>query len=103
MKDMKGKVNKNEFIERIAKSNHIDQNQVKKVYDAIINELVDVLCEDKSLSLTGFGMFSLKSHKGHPVQFEAKKDKVDDYVVMRFTASDVLMSRIRGNIDDKKD
>ena len=95
---MKDKVNKNEFIDRVAKKADVSVGDVRKVYDAIVDEIVDVLCDDKSLSLTGFGMFALKSHKGHPVQFEAKQDKVDDYVVMRFTASDVLMQNIRHRI-----
>ncbi len=97
---MKNKVNKNEFIDRVVKRTGMDATSVRNVYDVIVDEIVNVLCEDKGLSLTGFGMFSLKEHKGHPVQFEAKQDKVDSYVVMRFTASDVLMQNIRKRMKD---
>ena len=95
---MRDKINKNEFLGRISKNTGVDPNVVKSIYNAIVSETVDVLCDNKNLSLTGFGVFSLKSHKGHPVQFEAKQDKVEDYIVMKFTASDVLISRIRENI-----
>lgn len=94
------KMNKNEFLSRIAKRNNLTLNDVKTVYDAIINELKIVVCSGQDLSLTGFGTFSLKKHKGHPVQFEAKSDVVNDYVVLKFTASDVLMSHIRAAYAD---
>lgn len=96
---MNNKVNKNEFIERIAKKNDMNAIVVRETYDAIVDEILDVLCEGNSLSLTGFGVFSLKKHKGHPVQFEAQNDKVDDYVVMKFAASDVLMNKIRSKMN----
>ena len=92
---MKNKVNKNEFLERIAEKNEIPLSEVRLVYDAIVDELKTVVCNGQDLSLTGFGTFSLKRHKGHPVQFEAKTDTVKDYVVLKFAASDVLMSKIR--------
>ena len=92
---MKQKVNKNEFIDIIAKDKNMDAGTVKTVYDAIIGTLTDIVCDGQSLSLTGFGTFSLKEHKGHPVQFEAKTESVGNYKVLKFTASDVLMSRIR--------
>lgn len=95
---MKQKVNKNEFIELIAKKNNMDVGTVKTVYDAIISQLTDIVCEGQSLSLTGFGTFTLREHKGHPVQFEARVKSVGGYKVLKFTASDVLMSRIRDRI-----
>lgn len=92
---MKRKVNKNEFLEVIAAKNDMEVKDVKTIYDAIVDEIKAIVCNGQDLSLTGFGTFSLKKHKGHPVQFEAESDKVKDYVVLKFTASDVLMSRIR--------
>lgn len=98
---MKQKVNKNEFIERIAKDNNMDVDTVRTVYEAIVNELVDIVCKDQSLSLTGFGTFALHDHKGHPVQFGARVESVDDYKILKFAASDVLMSRIRSKVCEK--
>ena len=96
---MKHKVNKNEFLGKIAEKTGLELNVVKTVYNAFVDEIRSVVCRGEDLSLTGFGSFSLKKHKGHPVQFEAKTDKVKDYVVLKFAASDVLMSNIRRDYD----
>lgn len=96
---MKHKVNKNEFLGEITEKTGLDANVVKTVYNAIVDEIRSVVCRGEDLSLTGFGSFSLKKHKGHPVQFEAKTEKVKDYVVLKFAASDVLMSKIRHDYD----
>jgi nucleoid DNA-binding protein len=92
---MKKKINKNEFLESIAERYEMPLSDVRKIYDAIVDELKAVVCSGQDLSLTGFGTFSLKKHKGHPVQFESKADTVEDYVVLKFTASDVLITNIR--------
>ncbi|MBO5435591.1 HU family DNA-binding protein [bacterium] len=96
----KQKINKNEFLDMIAKTNNMSVGHVRDVYDAIVDGVKNVVCKGQDLSLTGFGTFTLKKHKGHPVQFEAKSDKVNDYVVLKFAASDVLMSRIRADYDE---
>ena len=92
---MKRKINKNEFISTVAKKNRIPVADVRLVYEAIIAEIKTTVCAGKELSLTGFGTFSLKKHKGHPVQFEAKTDTVKDYLILRFAPSDSMMTRIR--------
>lgn len=97
---MKKKINKNEFLETIAEKHDIPLASVRNVYEAFVDELKTVVCSGQDLSLTGFGTFSLKRHKGHPVQFEAKTDTVKDYVVLKFAASDVLMSKIRQAYND---
>lgn len=94
---MKRKVNKNELLESIAKKNNMPIADVKRHHEAFVEEVKNIVCSGQDLSLTGFGTFSLKKHKGHPVQFEAKSDTVQDYVVLKFAASDVLMSRIRAD------
>ena len=91
----KVRVNKNEFLERISLKTGQSLDVVHLIYDACVNELQQIVCDRQDLSLTGFGVFSLKKHKGHPVQFEAASDTVNDYVVLKFTASDVLMTKIR--------
>ncbi len=96
----KNKINKNEFLSMIAKDHDMSLSDVKAFYSASIDEMLKIVSSGKELSLTGFGNFSLKQHKGHPVQFEAKSDTVSDYVVLKFTASDVLMARIRAAYAD---
>lgn len=94
---MKQKVNRNDFLKRVAESTGLSAATVKTVYDAMVDEIQSVVCSGKELSLTGFGVFVLKPHKGHPVQFDSSSDKVHDYVVLKFAPSDVLMSKLRAN------
>ena len=100
VKNAKRKVNKNEFLSAVAKNSGFNVTVVKAVYTAFIEEVKNVVCNGYDLSLTGFGSFVLKKHKGHPVQFEAKTDTVKDYVVLKFAASDVLITDIRKNYEE---
>lgn len=100
VKNAKRKVNKNEFLSAVAKNSGFNVTVVKAVYVAFIEEIKHVVCNGYDLSLTGFGSFVLKKHKGHPVQFEAKTDTVKDYIVLKFAASDVLMTDIRKNYEE---
>ena len=93
------KVNKNEFLKHAAVRANMSVAEMKGAFRALMDEAVAVLCSGKDLSLTGFGTFGLKTHKGHPVRFNAGDGKVRDYVVMKFVPSDVLMSRIRKRCD----
>lgn|SRR5699024_2117074 len=58
---------------------------VSKIYDAMIDELLDVVSSGGSLMLTGFGRFYCLEHKGHKVRFG--KDSVPNYPVLKFSAS----------------
>jgi DNA-binding protein HU-beta len=91
------KVNRSELLERVAKKKGIQKRQLRDFYDAFVEEIKDSLCEGKDVSLTGFGTFGLQKHRGHPVQFTPDSDVVKDYVVLKFTVSDVLMTDIRNH------
>ena len=95
---MKNKVNKNDFLEMVAKANNMPVSEVRAIYESMVDTARDILCNKQDLSLTGFGTFSLQTHKGHPVQFKEGIEKVDDYVVLKFAVSDVLMSHIRESL-----
>ena len=97
---MKKKINKNEFLENIAAKHNISVADARSAYDLIVDEIRCVICSGSDLSVTGFGTFSLQKHKGHPVQFKSKRGTVDDYVVLKFAVSDVLMSKIRESRKD---
>lgn len=96
-----GKTSKTAFLKNVAATSGLDINVVTRVYTAMINEVQNTVCEGNTLSLTGFGTFYLQKHKGHPVQFEGKMNSVPDYWVFKFSASDVLNSRIRQLYADK--
>jgi nucleoid DNA-binding protein len=89
------KTSKTAFLNQVARASGVDISTVTRVYTAMINEIQSIVCDGTSLSLTGFGTFYLQKHKGHPVQFEGKSTRVPDYWVFKFSASDVLNTRIR--------
>lgn len=94
----KTKVNKDEFLQKVADNSDIDIKIVNDVYDNIIDTIKYFVCEGKSVSLTRFGTFSLKEHKGHPVQFQNEENSsksIDNYKVFKFDASDVFIKQIR--------
>ena len=114
MDNIKDKMNKDEFLQRVSKRAEIEQESVDKVYDAIISEIKDVVCSGRKLSLTRFGTFSLREHKGHPVQYDFSKTEkpsdnpdneaksISDYVVFKFDVSAVFMNQIREQCDENK-
>lgn len=89
------KTSKAAFLSQVAETSGVSISTVTRVYTAMINEIQNIVCSGTSLSLTGFGTFYLQKHKGHPVQFEGKSTRVPDYWVFKFSASDVLNTRIR--------
>lgn len=90
----KNKVSKNQFLAEVAHNNDMSLEEVTTAYNAIVDGIHDVVASGRTLSLTGFGSFYLQRHKGHPVQFEGRAN-VGDYVIFKFSASDVLNKRFR--------
>lgn len=102
------KVNKDEFLERVTarlQSQHtVDEMAargschlftVREMYEAMIEEVKDIVRVGDRLSLTGFGSFYSQLHRGHPVQFGGKQKNVQDYQVFKFSASNVLNRELR--------
>ena len=94
---MDKKVNRGEYLGRVAKRVGKDYSQVLDVYNAMVAELVDIAKAGERLSLTGFGLFYVQQHKGHPVQFSGDVEKVSDYAVLKFSASNVMNKKLRDN------
>lgn len=113
MDNNRDKMNKDEFLQNVAARSAVNQEEVGKVYDAIISEIKDTVCSGRKLSLTRFGTFSLKEHKGHPVQYDFSKTErpsenpdseskaIADYVVFKFDVSAVFMNQIREQFNEK--
>lgn len=109
----KEKMNKDEFLQNVAKRSDVEMDSVNRVYDAIINEIKDTVCSGRKLSLTRFGTFSLREHKGHPVQYDFSKfekpsenpdseaKSISDYVVFKFDVSAVFMNQVREQYNNK--
>ena len=97
-KKLKSKISKKDFLRSVAKNNGFTIIETTRIYDAIVDELYKSVAEGTNVSLTGFGAFYLHKHKGHPVQFEGN-NAVKDYVVFKFSASDVFNKRLRDAYD----
>lgn len=89
------KVNKELFVSSIAEKTGMTNAAVSKVVDAYHDEIIDRVSNNEEVSMTGFGRFYVQRHKGHPVQFSPSHEKVQDYVVFKFSASNVLNNRLR--------
>lgn len=97
---MDGKVNREDFLSRVAKRTGLELSDVNTVYYGIVSEIEDIARSGDKLSLAGFGSFYVQMHKGHPVQFGTHDRKVDDYMVFKFSASNVFNKKLR-RTDDK--
>lgn len=97
----KNKISKKHFLAAVAHDSGMSIENIIKAYDAIVNGLHDQLASGNTVSLTGFGSFYLQKHKGHPVQFEGRA-VIHDYIVMKFSASDVLNKHFRKEYHEGK-
>lgn len=106
------KVNKDEFLERVTlrlqrelPAEEAGQRgrlfSVPDVYEAMIAETKAIVQAGDRLSLTGFGSYYAQTHKGHPVQFGSQTEKVGDYRVFKFSASNVLNRELRQDTEKK--
>lgn len=94
-------MSKKNFLAAVARDSNISVENVTKAYDAIVDGIHDQLAAGNRVSLTGFGSFYLQKHKGHPVQFDGRA-VIQDYIVMKFSASDALNKRFRKEYSEGK-
>ena len=96
-------MNRSDFLVRVAKRADVDAKTVAAVYDAVIEEIIDIVGRGDRLTLTGFGKFYGQVHKGHPVQRVTQEGKlgasdepgtVDDYAVLKFSATRAVNRRL---------
>lgn len=86
------RISKREFISRVASRSDQSIKLVGEVYEALLKELTEAVQRGDVVVLTGFGRFYRQAHKGHKVRF-GKKD-VDDYSVLKFSASRSINRRL---------
>ncbi|MFJ3858323.1 HU family DNA-binding protein [Streptomyces sp. NPDC090085] len=92
------RVSKREFISRVATRSKLPVRVVNKVYESLLCELTGAVSGGEAVVLTSFGRFYRQDHKGHKVRFG--KSDVDDYVVLKFSASSSFNRRLGSNGDD---
>ncbi|MFB7597573.1 HU family DNA-binding protein [Streptomyces sp. NPDC056160] len=88
------RVSKRAFISRVATRSGLPIRVVNKVYESLLGELRGAVSCGETVVLTSFGRFYRQDHKGHKVRFG--KSDVDDYVVLKFSASSSFNRRLGG-------
>lgn len=89
------KMNRSQFLNYVSRQYGIPLPELRETYDAIVNSIVSLTGSGYSLSLTGLGVFCVKQHRGHPVQFMKENGQVSDYSVLKFSASDLVNQKLR--------
>lgn len=89
------KVNREEVVERAAALAGMSETDMASAMMALEAAIKDVAMEGKTLCLTGFGKFYLQRHKGHPVRYTDTEKPVEDYLVYKFSASNVWNAALR--------
>jgi DNA-binding protein HU-beta len=97
------RVSKREFVQRFARRGGLSLQVAQTAYNAMIDELLDLVSQGNTVTLTNFGRFYPQAHKGHRVQF-AKDDgsaEVTDYTVLKFSATREVNRRVKVNDDQR--
>lgn len=69
---------KSELLQRLAAANpHLYQQDVERVVNAILNEIVEALARQDRVELRGFGAFSVKERNGRTGRNPRTGNKVD--------------------------
>jgi nucleoid DNA-binding protein len=89
------RVSKRRFISRVATHSGLPVRVVSRVYESLLGELTSAVSCGETVVLTSFGRFYRQDHKGHKVRFG--KSVVDDYAVLKFSASSTFNRRLEGN------
>lgn len=91
------RVNKSEFLSKVAQRSGAPLDTVDAVYRALTHELIATVSRGQVIVLKGFGKFHRQLHKGHKVRFGV--NDVNDYPVLKFSASRTL-NRQLGETED---
>lgn len=85
---------RNEMIDRKKQANQDPEITATDIYNIFLDTLTEELFNGHTIMLKCFGVFKLKFHKGHRVQFR-DNDTIDDYLKVQFVPSDVLSRQLR--------
>ena len=97
---MENKISKLQFIRQIRNKKGCSAREASEIYDIFMSILTEEILKGNSVSLLNFGVFSLKIHKGHPVQFAETRSLKDDYLTLKFSPSNTFVNKLR-NSDSK--
>lgn len=98
--DAEERVNKREYISRVAKRAGVPVRVASLIYDAGVEELLGIVGGGGNLTLTGLGRFYPQAHKGHRVRVKfgdgeaGEAAEVPDYAVLKFSATSSVNQKI---------
>lgn len=81
-------------INQLLETNLSDED-IRSIWDIMQKNILKHMRDGKEVLFTGFGNFFLQKHAGHPIQFDSGKSKIEDYVNLKFTASNKLNTELR--------
>ena len=81
------RVHNQEFFKGVVDRSHLPMEVVSDVYDAMLAEMFAIFARGDYLVLRGLGRFYPQVHRGHQVQFTSDRSRIDDYVVLKFSAA----------------
>lgn len=99
--DGRDRVVTREFLSRVAARSGESEQCVSEVYDALLEVLMEAVRAEETVVLFGFGRFYRQFHKGHKAGFG--REDVDDYVVLKFSASRILNRWLEADPADLED
>jgi len=93
---------KSDLIDELARMGYV-KSQAKEVVNDILIVLSKWMAAHYSVSLHGFGGWSVQMHKGHPIQNANTKEieVIPDYPVIKFTPGNNLKDAVKSG-DAKK-
>lgn len=90
------KINKKDIVEMISGDVGIPVKDVQKCVNSFLDIVITSVQNDVPVSLSGFGRFEMRVHKGHAVALRnGGMTSTDPYKCVRFRASDKLRRSIR--------
>ncbi|WP_394941137.1 HU family DNA-binding protein [Psychromicrobium sp. YIM B11713] len=89
------RISKREFIARVSAHSGWPIKTVSSIYEGIFSELTEAVSQGETVVLTRFGRFYRQAHKGHKVRFG--KQDIDDYSVLKFSASPSVNRHLDGD------
>lgn len=99
------RVSKREFVTRVARRARVSPGTTLQVYEAMLDEVLELIKDGHDVVWTGFGKFYLTAHKGHLARNPNENTvngKLDDYPVLKFSATREASSVAGGRIDLKE-
>ena len=94
-RDGECRMNRKNLVTYMATKYNISEDDAQSAYRMTMDAIRDLVAGGVKLSLSGFGVFYLQTHRGHPVRFQAAGDRTESYLVFKFSASNTLNKFVR--------